>query len=136
MSRRYVLDANAILDFLVDGPGAGRVERLLEEACLEKELLLISVVNWGEIFYHWWQRYGEESARSTMARLQQLPMDLIAVDLPQTMQAAEIKARHKIPYVDCIAAALAMTRNATLVTADSDFNKLGRRIQVLWLTRP
>jgi hypothetical protein len=29
-----------------------------------------------------------------------------------------------------------MSRQATLVTSDRDFEKLGRRIQVLWLARP
>ena len=49
--------------------------------------------------------------------------------------AAEIKALHKLSFVDCIAAALAELRSSILVTADRDFQKLGRRIQVLWLAR-
>jgi len=38
--------------------------------------------------------------------------------------------------VDSIAAALALLRQATLVTSDRDFEKLGRRVPVLWLARP
>jgi len=136
MKRIYVLDANALLDFLDDGPGAARVEQLLEDAVRQTHPLLMSVVNWGEVFYHWWQHHGEESARSTMGRLRRLPLELLPVDVSQAVQAGEIKARHKIPYVDCIAAALALSRQATLVTSDHDFEKLGRRIQVLWLARP
>jgi predicted nucleic acid-binding protein len=93
-------------------------------------------VNWGEVFYHSWQKRGEESARRTIANLSRLPIELVAVDVSQSLQAGEIKARHKIPYVDCLAAALAMIRQAILVTSDRDFEKLGRRIQVLWIARP
>jgi hypothetical protein len=38
--------------------------------------------------------------------------------------------------VDCIAAGLAEIRSATLVTSDRDFEKLGRRIPILWISRP
>jgi len=51
------------------------------------------------------------------------------------MKAGELKAIHKIPYVDCIAAALATLQRATLVTSDRDFEKLGRHFPVLWIGR-
>ncbi len=31
MNRTYVFDANAVLDFMEDGPGAERVEKLLTD---------------------------------------------------------------------------------------------------------
>ena len=136
MSAPYVLDANALLDFVEDGPGAEKVEHLFTEAFRRSALVLVSVVNWGEVFYHSWQKRGEESARRTIANLSRLPIELVALDVSQSLQAGEIKARHKIPYVDCLAAALAMIRQAILVTSDRDFEKLGRRIQVLWIARP
>jgi predicted nucleic acid-binding protein len=58
------------------------------------------------------------------------------VDLSQSLKAGEIKALHKIPYVDCIAAAVAEFHHAILVTSDRDFEKLGRRVHILWLARP
>jgi len=136
MTKIYVLDANAVLDFSEAGPGALRVERLLQEALHGQSLLLISVANWGEVFYLLWQRRGEQQALRTIARLSHLPLEIIPVDLPQALKAGEIKARHKIPYVDCIAAALAILRQAVLVTADRDFEKLGRQLPILWISRP
>src|ERR1700716_3474265 len=103
MGKTYVLDANAVLDFMEDGTGAARVERLLKEAAHISIPLLMSVVNWGEVFYHEWQQQGEEMARQTMSRLARLPLDLVPVDISQVLKAAEIKATHKIPYVDCLA---------------------------------
>ncbi|MGA2356311.1 MAG: type II toxin-antitoxin system VapC family toxin [Terriglobales bacterium] len=136
MARTYVLDASAVLDFLEDGPGAERMEWLLKEAVHRATRLLISVANWGEVFYHQWQDRGEETARRTMGGLSRLPLEVLPVDLAQVMKAGELKAVHKIPYVDCIAAALAIFQKATLVTSDRDFEKLGRNFPVLWINRP
>jgi predicted nucleic acid-binding protein len=133
MSKSYVLDANAVLDFVEDGPGGKRVEQLLNDALRGRSRVLISVVNWGEVFYHSWQEQGEESARRILAGLSRLPLELVPVDLAQSLQAGEIKARHKIPYVDCIAAGLAILQQAVLVTSDRDFEKLGRRVEILWI---
>jgi|SRR5579863_2178567 predicted nucleic acid-binding protein len=136
MSKTYVLDASAVLDLLDNGPGAGRVEQLLKEADRSGNPLLASVANWGEVFYLPWQRHGEQSARETMADLSRLPIRVVPVDLPQALKAGELKALHKIPYVDCIAAALAIEQRATLVTSDRDFEKLGRQFSILWIPRP
>jgi hypothetical protein len=55
MSQAHVLDANALLDYFEDGPGSGRVQQLMNNALRENNPLLLSVVNWGEIFYILWQ---------------------------------------------------------------------------------
>jgi predicted nucleic acid-binding protein len=124
-----------VLDFVDNGPGSDRVEQLMTAAVRDDNPLLISVVNWGEVFYVSWQRRGEELARRTISGLSRLPIRTIPVEIEQASKAAEIKAVHKIPYVDCLAAALAEVRQAILVTSDLDFVKLGRRIPILWLAR-
>lgn len=132
--KRFVLDANALLDFLENGPAAEKVGRLLQGAS-QQQPLLVSVANWGEVVYLSWQRVGEERARQALAQLSRFPISIVSVDLPQALKAGEIKALHHIPYVDCLAAALAMLNQSTLVTADRDFEKLGRNFPVLWLAR-
>lgn len=133
--KHFVLDANALLDFLEDGPSAEKVERLLQDASAHQQPLLVSVANWGEVFYLSWQRVGEERARRALAQLSCFSISVVPVDLPQALKAGEIKALHHLPYVDCLAAALAMLNQCTLVTADRDFEKLGRNFPVLWLAR-
>jgi predicted nucleic acid-binding protein len=135
LKRTYVLDANAVLTYMQDGRGAERVERLLEEALSRSIPLLISVANWAVIFYILWQERGEDIARQNIAALSRLPFQIIPLDLEQALKAGELKALHKIPYVDCLAAALASIHSATLVTADRDFEKLGRQFPILWLSR-
>jgi predicted nucleic acid-binding protein len=135
VSKTYVLDASAVLDFIEDGPGAERIEELFRQARSDNSRLLMSVLNWGEVFYHSWQLRGEESAKILMAGLSRFPIELVPVDLSQSIKAGEFKAVHKIPYVDCIAAALSVLHPSTLVTADRDFEKLGRHFPILWLPR-
>lgn len=134
--KKYVLDANALFDLVEAGRGFQKVEHLFQTALQQRSSILISVLNWGEVFYLLWQRRGEETARRTTAGLSRLPIEIVPVDLAQAMKAGELKAVHKIPYVDCIAAALAVLQRATLVTSDRDFEKLGRQFPVLWITRP
>jgi predicted nucleic acid-binding protein len=133
--RNFVLDASAAVDYLEASPGAGRVEQLLADAFRQQLLLYISVLNLGEVYYLTWQRTGEDKARQAVANLSHLPIQIIPVDLPQALKAGELKAVHKIPYVDCIAASLALRQQATLVTSDRDFEKLGRHFPILWIAR-
>jgi predicted nucleic acid-binding protein len=135
MTKAYVLDANAVLDLIEAGPGFRKVEQLLQAALQNQTSVLISVLNWGEVFYQLWKRRGEEKARQTIASLSRLPVQIVAVDLDQALKAGELKAVHKIPYVDCVAAALAMLRQGILVTSDRDFERLGRHFPVLWIVR-
>jgi predicted nucleic acid-binding protein len=135
MKRVFVLDASAILKLLLNEPGAQRVEQLIREARRSLVPLLLSVANWGEVFYLSWQRHGEEAARRTVGDLFQLPILVLPVETPQVRTAAEFKARHQIPYIDCLAAALAAQHGATLVTSDRHFEKLGKHFPVLWLGR-
>lgn len=134
--RSYVLDASAVLDLLENGPGAVRVEQILAEADRLENAVAMSVLNWGEVFYNVWQHHGEEAAHSAIAELSRLPIEIVPVDREQALKAGEIKALHKLSFVDCVAGSLAELRNSTLVTADQDFQKVGRRIRVLWLARP
>jgi predicted nucleic acid-binding protein len=132
----FVLDASAAIDYVQSGPGAGKMEQLLADAIRQQLRLCISVLHLAEVYYLTWQRTGEEKARQTVATFSRLPVQIIQVDLPQALKAGELKAVHKIPYVDCVAAALALQQRATLVTADRDFERLGRHFPILWLSRP
>jgi predicted nucleic acid-binding protein len=133
--RSFVLDASAVVHYLQAGLGAGKLEQLLADARRRQLLLWMSVLNLGEVYYLTWQRAGEEKARHSVASLSRLPIQIVPVDLLQSLKAGELKVLHKIPYVDCIAAALALQQQATLVTSDRDFEKLGRHFPILWIAR-
>jgi predicted nucleic acid-binding protein len=129
-----VLDASAVVTFFEDRPGAARVEDLIVSAAASKIQLLMSLINWGEVYYSIWRARGHDAARQIIAEIAQLPIDLIPADYPLTKLAAELHARHNLPYADCFAASLATTRHASVATSDKDFAKLARHLPILWTT--
>lgn len=135
MTKTYVLDANAALDFLEGGAGVHRVKQLLKDALAQRVVMLMSVAHLGEVFYHVWPHHGHEGARRAIHELLSMSVQPIDVDLEQALKAGEIKSRHNMPYVDCLAAALAELRHAVLVTGDRDFEKLGRHANIFWINR-
>jgi predicted nucleic acid-binding protein len=135
-ARRYVLDANALTGFFEDREGtAGKMEHLMREALRQEQPLLMSAVNWGETFYVAWRRHGEAKAREAKARLQELPIVVIAADQERASRAGALKQRHSLGYADAFAAELAIERGAWLVTADPEFEKIGKGLSVYSLPR-
>ena len=133
--KRYVLDASALMAFFEQEPGADRVEGLLREAAGTERRLLMSVVNWGEVYYVVWRKYGEAAARQKLEEMARLPLEVVDVDLEITKLAASLKAQHKLPYADCFAAALAQQQKAGLVTADRDFAQLEKDLGLTWVEK-
>jgi predicted nucleic acid-binding protein len=131
--KTWVLDASALMAFFEDRPGAGQVEELLAKAAETKRPLLMSVVNWGEVFYSIWGARGEKTAAAKLQEIAQLPIRVIDVDMELTRLAASLKAQHNLPYADCFGAALAQSRKATLVTSDKDFERVGSALKILWV---
>jgi predicted nucleic acid-binding protein len=134
--RRYVLDANALIGFFENRETAsGKVRHLLGEAFRLELPLLMSAVNWGEVFYMEWRHHGEAKAREVESNLHRLPVAVIAVDLDRATRAATLKQKHNLGYADSFAAELALERSAWLVTADPEFTKLGKVLSVYALPR-
>jgi predicted nucleic acid-binding protein len=131
--KTYVLDASALMTFFEDRPGAAKVEELLAKAAETKRPLLMSVVNWGEVYYSIWRAHGEKAAHAKLREIAQLPLQIVDVDMELTQLAATLKAQHSLPYADWFAAALAQARKATLVTSDKDFESVGASLKILWV---
>jgi predicted nucleic acid-binding protein len=135
-ARRYVLDANALIGLFEDREGtAGKVEHLLDQALRQDLPLLMSAVNWGEVFYIAWRHHGESKAREAELRLQEMPVAVISVDWERASRAGALKQKHSLGYADAFAAELAIERGAWLVTADLEFSKVGKALSVYSLPR-
>jgi predicted nucleic acid-binding protein len=127
-----VLDASALMTFFEDRPGAEKVEELVARATDGKIELLMSVVNWGEVYYSVWRTKGPGMARKVVADIAQLPIDMVDANYKLTRIAAELHAEHKLPYADCFAVALAVNRKASVASSDADFAKVEKSVEVLW----
>ena len=98
-------------------------------------LLLMSAVNWGEVFYTEWRTRGEAQAWQAETALQEMPIAVIGVDRERATRAAAIKQKHGLGYADAFAAELAIERDAWLVTADPEFSKVGKTLSLYPLPR-
>ena len=134
--RRYVLDANALTGFFEDRRlVAEKVRHMLGEALRHEEPLLMSAVNWGEVFYVSWRRHGEAKAWEAEAALLEMPITVVAVDRERATRAGALKEKHGLGYADALAAELAIERGAWLVTADPVFSKVGKGLSIYSLPR-
>jgi len=130
-----VLDSWALIAFFEDEPAADDVEKLLGQAAVDRHKLLLSVVNWGEIYYNTMREVSQEAAEQKASEIAALPVEIVPVseDLELARQAAICKATHRMSYADCFAAALAKVNNCELVTGDPEFKSLEKEIKISWL---
>lgn len=128
-----VLDSHCILAHFQDEPGSELVDEVYSSAQESGLPLLLTTVNWGEVFYATLRTYGRERAEQATQLLSRLPIDIVPADLELARQAAEFKATRKMSYSDCFAAALAKLRKAELVTGDKEFRQVEREVKILWI---
>ena len=121
---KVVLDASALLALLHNEPGADRVMETLDEA-------LVSAVNWSEVV---------QKSLSLQVDVQGMQQDFsdAGVDFePFTPSQAEIAARlwlktHRLglSLADRACLALAIEKNATVITADPVWSELDLDVDV------
>jgi predicted nucleic acid-binding protein len=133
--KTYVLDASALVRYLSNGPGVAKVDALIDRAAKDQVRLLISAVNWGEALYSLARVMGLGEAKADLKTVSGF-VESIEVGEALAEAAAGIRMNFRLGYADCFAAALAIDARATLVTADLDFAKLGRRLKILALPGP
>ena len=93
----------------------------------------MTVVNLGEVWYSIARGYSEDTAEAKLREIREMAIEIVDADWNLTRQAAAFKAKGKIAYADCFAAALASQRKAQLVTGDPECRLLEDRIEILWI---
>src|SRR5205823_14910876 len=117
--------ARAPVGVLERKAAGNKVNGLLKEALRGRADILMSAVNYGEVYGGMLREYGLDRAVATMSAVHALPIRLMDATPQRAFRAAEVKSKYKLYYVDSFAAALAIEYKATLVTSDSDFRRLG-----------
>jgi predicted nucleic acid-binding protein len=128
-----VLDAYSLIAYLEGETGKDRMIDIIRDARDTGRDLLLSVVNWGEVYYITLRETGPKQAETVSHVISTLPIQLIPADLDLARQVAKFKAKKKMSYANCFAAALAKLRNAELVTGDEDFRQVEGEVKILWL---
>jgi uncharacterized protein len=137
MSRRpkaIVLDSWAVMAYLEDESSAQKVADLIGDAHEHGIPLLMSAVNAGEVWYILARAVSEAEADKALHDLRQLGIEFQDVDMKLARLAGGFKAKHRMSYADCFAAALAREHKAELATGDKEFKQVEGDIHVRWLT--
>ena len=128
-----VLDACALIVYLEKKSGYEKIKDLFVKAVESEKNVLMTTVNWGEVFYILVREYGIGEAEKIQRIIETFPIDFIAVDVLLAKQAALYKSAKKLPYADCFAAALAKLHRGEVVTCDMDFKELENEIKISWI---
>ncbi|HEX9626123.1 MAG TPA: type II toxin-antitoxin system VapC family toxin [Acidiferrobacterales bacterium] len=131
--KTIVLDSWAVLAYLEDENPGKQVAEILASAHEHGASLLMTTVNAGEVWYIVAREVSETEAERAVADLQRLGIRFVDGDWHLTRLAAGFKAKHRMSYADCYAAALAKDRKAELVTGDKEFQQVKNDVRINWL---
>jgi predicted nucleic acid-binding protein len=128
-----VFDSHAVFVYLEKEPGHEKVAGALTHAARSGKKILLTTVNWGEIYYITLREMGETAAEAVLSLLSTLPLEIVNVDSRLAKQAGFYKAHKKMSYADCFAAALAKLTKSDLLTGDREFREVDKEIRIVWL---
>ena len=120
----FVLDASALLRFLLRQAGGERVLEILRLGQEQKARLLISAVNWGEVVARIDKAEGRASAEALAATLIYYGLEIISANRSRAERAALLRRDWDIGYADAFCVELALYDSQTsVITADFGFRK-------------
>jgi PIN domain nuclease of toxin-antitoxin system len=88
-----VLDAYSLIAYLEGEAGKDRMIEIIRDARDTGRDLLLSVVNWGKVYYITLRETSLKRAEAVSHVISTLPIRLIPVDLDLAKKAAEFKAK-------------------------------------------
>lgn len=131
--RSLVMDSFALLTYLEGEAGSDFVANALgmaEQGSLE---CFMTIVNWGEVYYSLLRSKGERRAQEATHVIDQLPVEIVNMDLNLVQRASRFREKFRVPNGLCFAASLADSNSCPVLTGDPLFRKLDEDVQILWL---
>lgn len=127
-----ILDAHALIGFFEKEPWYDKVHSAFLDAVEKDTDLLLTSVNYGEVYYIILRECGQQKVEEIEKIMQTLPIEIVDVDVAISREAACFKAKYKLSYADCFAAALTKLKKGELLTGDKEFEKLKEQIRIYW----
>jgi predicted nucleic acid-binding protein len=124
VTKDVVFDSYAMLALFRQEQGQHEVTKLLTELSVGERTGFMSVVNVGEVYYITARKQDTSKAQLAINSLSKFPISYIEVTYHNALEAAKLKAKYKLLYADAFAAALTMSKKATLITCDREFKNL------------
>jgi ribonuclease VapC len=133
VAERYVLDTSAILTLTDQEAGADEVENILNTALAAACQIEVCSISLMELSYITWREQGENEAAQLVALVKSWPVVWVYPDEKILLQAAKLKALHRLSLADALIAAVAKLHHATLVHKDPEFETLSEQVVLLTL---
>jgi predicted nucleic acid-binding protein len=127
------MDAHAMMVYLEREPGFETVGSVFINAVEKDNKILMSSVNYGEVYYIILRECGIQKAEEVINIIDSLPIDIIPADRDLAIEAGNYKAVKRMSYADSFAAALAKVNKAELITGDNEFREVEGEIKILWI---
>jgi predicted nucleic acid-binding protein len=128
-----VFDSWAIVAYLQAEPAADEVESLICVAQQTGRPMWITAVNLGEVWYKVARSHSDRKADQAVGTIRELGLRMRNADWDLTREAARLKARYRLSYADCFAAALAKQEGTAVITGDPEFRQLEKEVKIHWL---
>jgi ribonuclease VapC len=129
----YVLDTSAWLTLIEDEAGSDTVQEILKQTRTGEAIVFVSFMSFMEVYYITLQERDEAEALERVNLIAALPVLRVESTEGLNIQAAELKAAHRLSVTDAWIAALAKEREAKLVHKDPEFKQVEGEIDVLEL---
>lgn len=128
-----ILDSHALLVFLEKEIGHEKVEEILFNAIERDDLLMMTSVNYSEIYYLILKEFGQEKLTEIERIIQSLPLNIYSVDAQISREAAKIRSAKDISFINSFTAALAKIKRAEIITGDKEFKLLEGDVKIIWI---
>lgn len=133
--KAIVLDSWAVIAYLEGEAAAEKIANQIADAHEHKIPLFMSVVNAGEVWYIIARETSVGDADRSITELKHLGIGFIDADWSLAREAGGFKAKHKMSFADCFAAALTKEKKALLLTGYSEFRQVEKEINIEWLRK-
>ena len=130
----FSLDTSALLRFVDREAGADRIEELLDQRDSGLARVIMCAVHWAEVVGLFLRRMDRASAESAISKVEFLAIEIIPLTQDRATQAAQLRHRFNLPFVDAFGLELAYNMlDHHLVTADFDLKPAAGDISIEFL---
>jgi len=131
--KAIVLDSWAVIAYLEGEAAAEKVADHIADAHENEIPLFMSVVNAGEVWYIIAREASVSDADRSITELRHLGIGFVEADWSLAHEAGGFKAKHKMSFADCFAAALTKQKKGVLLTGDFEFRQVQGEVTINWL---
>ncbi|MBU4484612.1 type II toxin-antitoxin system VapC family toxin [bacterium] len=115
-----IIDSSAWIEFLSGGKKAGVLEKYFKPS---NKIIIPSIVIY-EVYKKIKSEKGESEAVFIIAQMERLASDVVEIDHPLAVLAADLSIQKKLPMADAMIYAVAIHFGATIITLDKHFKDL------------